>query len=240
MKTQGEIEAAICEGMNHFERDHMGRGPKNIHAHLIGDLIVVRLQGVLTAAEQQLVKTLSSDKGRDLLKQVRSQLMETARPILEAMVQEAAGVKALSLQPRYQHRDRRRSRTFHPGPGAFVSRNEKEVRPWLIAHAHRFSGRVWTRLRCLHGSCYYVGRWFADVPHQSREAKNPDQVIGHVDLPPDKALIGGTLVVMMVVVPALAKSEEGDPPVVATRVGGGIAPTSKEVADRIDRESRVK
>src|ERR1700676_1525202 len=97
MRTQGEIEAAICQGMSHFEQDYMGRGPKNIHAHLIGDLIVVRLQGVLTAAEQQLVKSLSTDRGRDLLKEVRTQLMETARSIMEAMVQEATGVKVVSL-----------------------------------------------------------------------------------------------------------------------------------------------
>lgn len=68
MKTLGEIEAAVCEGMARFEREFMGRGPKDIHAHLIGDLIVVRLHGVLTAAEQQLVKTLQPEKGRDLLK----------------------------------------------------------------------------------------------------------------------------------------------------------------------------
>ena len=54
----------------------MGRGPKDVHAHLIGDLLVVRLKGVLTAAEQHLVKTLPSEKGRDLLKQVRSHLIE--------------------------------------------------------------------------------------------------------------------------------------------------------------------
>ena len=27
MKTQGEIEAAICEGISRFEQDYMGRGP---------------------------------------------------------------------------------------------------------------------------------------------------------------------------------------------------------------------
>ena len=97
VKTQGEIEAAICQGMSHFEQDYMGRGPKNIHAHLIGDLLVVRLQGVLTAAEQQLVKSLPSVKGRDLLKEVRTQLMEAARPLLEAMIAEITGVKVLSL-----------------------------------------------------------------------------------------------------------------------------------------------
>ena len=97
MRTQGEIEAAICEGISHFEQEYMGRGPKDIHAHLLGDLLVVRLQGVLTAAEQQLVKSLPAEKGRDLLKQVRTQLIEMARPVLEAMVQEVTGVKVVSL-----------------------------------------------------------------------------------------------------------------------------------------------
>jgi len=75
----------------------MGRGPKGVHAHLIGDLLVVRLQGVLTTAEQHLVKTLQADKGRDLVKQVRIQLLETSRPIMEGMVEEVTGVKVLSL-----------------------------------------------------------------------------------------------------------------------------------------------
>lgn len=97
MKTQGEIEAAICEGVSRFQQEYMGRGPKDIHTHLLGDLLVVRLRAVLTAAEQQLVKTLPAEKGRDLLKQVRTQLIETARPILEAMVQEVTGIKVVSL-----------------------------------------------------------------------------------------------------------------------------------------------
>jgi len=75
----------------------MGRGPKSIHTHLLGDFLVVRLQGVLTAAEQQLVQSLPAEKGRDLLKQVRTHLVETARPVLETMVQEVTGVTVLSL-----------------------------------------------------------------------------------------------------------------------------------------------
>ena len=97
MKSQGEIEAAVWVGMSRFQQEYMGRGPKDIHAHLIGDLLVVRLQGVLTAAEQQLVKSLPAEKGRDLLKQVRTHLIETARPLMEAMVEEVTGVKVLSL-----------------------------------------------------------------------------------------------------------------------------------------------
>ena len=79
MKTQGEMQSAIAAAMTRFEQEYMGRGPKDVRAHLIDDLVVVRLKGVLTAAEQKLVKTMPPEKGRDLLKQVRSQLIEIAR-----------------------------------------------------------------------------------------------------------------------------------------------------------------
>jgi uncharacterized protein YbcI len=97
MKSQGEIEAAVCEGLNRFEQEYMGRGPKYIHTHLIGDLLVVRLEGVLTAAEQQLVKALAAERGRDLLKQVRTHLIETARPVMEALIEQATGTRVVSL-----------------------------------------------------------------------------------------------------------------------------------------------
>ena len=97
VKTHGEMEAAVCEGIRRFEQDYMGRGPKDIHAHLLGDLLVIRLTGVLTAAEQHLAQSLPAEKGRDLIKQVRTHLVETARPILEAMILEATGVKVRSL-----------------------------------------------------------------------------------------------------------------------------------------------
>ena len=97
MKTQGEIEAAISEGTIRFEQDYMGRGPKDLRTHLLGDLVVVRLQGVLTAAEQHLVKSLPAEKGRDLLKQVRTHLLETARPVMEAMIEKVTGVKVVTL-----------------------------------------------------------------------------------------------------------------------------------------------
>jgi uncharacterized protein YbcI len=97
MKTLGEIEAEICEGMTRFEQEYMGRGPKDIRTHLLGDLVVIRLQGVLTAAEQQLTRSLPPEKGRDLLKQVRTQLIEAARPVMQKMIEEAVGVEVISL-----------------------------------------------------------------------------------------------------------------------------------------------
>jgi uncharacterized protein YbcI len=55
MKSQGEIEAAVCDGISRFQQEFIGRGPRDIHAHLLGTLLVVRLQGVLTPAERQLI-----------------------------------------------------------------------------------------------------------------------------------------------------------------------------------------
>ena len=97
MKTRGEIEAAISKGISGFEHEYMGRGPKAVHAYLLDDMLVVRLTGVLTVAEQQLVASLPAEKGRDLLKQVRIHLIETARPIMEAMISDVTGVKVVSL-----------------------------------------------------------------------------------------------------------------------------------------------
>ena len=71
----------------------MGRG----HQDILTNLLVVRLSGVLTAAEQHLVKALPPERGRDLLMQVRTHLIDTARPVMEAMVHGVTGVKVLSL-----------------------------------------------------------------------------------------------------------------------------------------------
>jgi uncharacterized protein YbcI len=96
MKTQGEIEAAICEGISRFEQECRGRGPRDIHAYLFGDFVVVRLQGLLTPAERQLAK-FPSEKGRDLIKQVRSHVLETAKPLIQSLVHEITGVNVVSL-----------------------------------------------------------------------------------------------------------------------------------------------
>jgi uncharacterized protein YbcI len=61
------------------------------------DLILIRLRGVLSAVEQQVAKSLPAEKGRDLLKLTRSHLLESSRPLLEAMVEKVTGVKVLSL-----------------------------------------------------------------------------------------------------------------------------------------------
>jgi CheY-like chemotaxis protein len=95
--TQAESEAAICDGIIRFQDEYLGWRSERIHAHLIKDLLIVRILGVLTLAERQLGKSTSPEKGRDLIKQTRKQLLELARPMLESLVHEAAGVKVRSM-----------------------------------------------------------------------------------------------------------------------------------------------
>lgn len=83
--------------MAQFELEYLGLGPKAIHAYLLDDLLVVRLSGVLSAAEHRLVQSQSVEKGRDLLKRVRRNLIETSRPVVDAMVEQVTGVKIVSL-----------------------------------------------------------------------------------------------------------------------------------------------
>jgi CheY-like chemotaxis protein len=95
--TQIESEAAICEGISRFQEEYMGWRSDKIRAHFIKDLLVVRIQGTLTLAERQLGKSSAAANGRTLIKEVRKQLLELARPMLESLVHEVAGVKVLSM-----------------------------------------------------------------------------------------------------------------------------------------------
>jgi uncharacterized protein YbcI len=95
--TQSESEAAICDGIIRFQTEYLGWTSEQIHIHFVKDLLVVRICGALTLAERQLGRSLSAEKGRDLIKQTRKQLLEVARPMLESIVHEAAGCKVLSM-----------------------------------------------------------------------------------------------------------------------------------------------
>ncbi len=95
--TQTESEAAICDGIIRFQEEYLGWRSDEVQIHFIKDLMVVRIRNVLTLAERQLGKTLLPEKGRDLIKQTRKQLLELARPMLESLVHEAAGVKVRSM-----------------------------------------------------------------------------------------------------------------------------------------------
>jgi uncharacterized protein YbcI len=94
MKTKGEIEAEISEAMVKFELEYMGRGPKEVRSFIVEDMVLVRLKGVLTQAEQQLAK---SSEGVDLIKMLRTTLIKNARPLLFQVIGDICGIQPLGL-----------------------------------------------------------------------------------------------------------------------------------------------
>ncbi len=96
-KSKGQLEADISEALIKFEKEYMGRGPEQTKTYIIGDMIVVRLQRVLTPAEQQLAGASDETKGRTLIKQIRTELLEKARPLLERIITDLTGKSIKSL-----------------------------------------------------------------------------------------------------------------------------------------------
>jgi len=93
-KTQGQIEAEISSGLIQFEKEYMGRGPLECKTYLIDDMVLIRLKGVLTQAEQQLAK---NDQGKELIKKMRSNLLEQGKGLLTALIEGITSCKVVSL-----------------------------------------------------------------------------------------------------------------------------------------------
>jgi uncharacterized protein YbcI len=93
-RTKGQLEAAITTAMTQFERDYLGRGPREARTFIIQDVVLVRLQGILSPAELQ----LSRDPGGvELIKQMRSRLVESCRDDLCGIVATETGCGVRSM-----------------------------------------------------------------------------------------------------------------------------------------------
>ncbi len=96
-KTRGQVEAEISEAIIKFEKEYMGRGPEETKTYIVDDLVLVRLCGVLTPAEKKLAEADQAGQGRLLIKQVRMELIEKGRPLLEAIIRDITGKQVTSL-----------------------------------------------------------------------------------------------------------------------------------------------
>ncbi len=94
MNTKGQLEDNISKAFVKFEKEYLGRGPEEVKTFILGDMILVRLKGVLTPAEQHLA---GSDDGKSLVKQVRIQLIEKSRNLLEKIIKEITDRTVISL-----------------------------------------------------------------------------------------------------------------------------------------------
>src|SRR6266508_407605 len=92
--TRGEIEGAVRNAIIRFEQEFMGRGPEDVRAFIVRDIILVRLKGVLTPAERQLAKT---EDGIEMVKRLRQTLIAQGRKNLSEEIAEITGVKVIAL-----------------------------------------------------------------------------------------------------------------------------------------------
>jgi uncharacterized protein YbcI len=93
-QTRGQLEDQIARAITRFDREHLGRGPHEVRAWIIQDMILLRLQGVLTPAEEKLAR---DPEGHRLIKEIRRQLVEGSREMLEGMIEHLTGVPVVSL-----------------------------------------------------------------------------------------------------------------------------------------------
>lgn len=94
VRTKGEAEAAIRNAVIKFEQEFMGRGPTDVKAYILRDIILVRLKGVLTPAERQLAKSL---EGINMVKGMRQNLIAQGRDKLCSQMMEITGAKTSGL-----------------------------------------------------------------------------------------------------------------------------------------------
>ncbi|MFP4416565.1 MAG: DUF2294 domain-containing protein [Chitinivibrionales bacterium] len=95
--SRGQMEAAISEAVTRFEKEYMGRGPLETKTYIIDDMVITRLRGILSKAEMQLAKSDGQARGRELIKQVRVELLESKRSLLETVVRNITKTKIKSL-----------------------------------------------------------------------------------------------------------------------------------------------
>ena len=96
-KTRRQVEAEVSDAITRFEKEHMGRGPLETRTYIIDDMVIVRQKGAMTKAEHSLIKSDRNVRARDLIKQVRIELIENGRPLLEDMIKSVMRRKIKSL-----------------------------------------------------------------------------------------------------------------------------------------------
>ena len=93
-QSKGEAETAIRNAIIKFEQEFMGRGPTDVKAFILRDMVLVRLKGVLTLAERRLAENA---EGVDMVKRMRQNLIAQGREKLCSQVGVIMGTEVTGL-----------------------------------------------------------------------------------------------------------------------------------------------
>jgi len=72
---------------------------------------------------------------------------------------------------------------------------------------------------------------FAELPDKPEPGEDLEGVVGDIDFPPEEALASGSHVMVVIVMPALAESEDGEEPIVLAGVGSFVATRAEQVRE---------
>lgn len=91
--TKGQFEAQISDVVSRFEKEYMGRGPRDIKTKLISNHIMIVIDGFLSKSEQKLAENSQNTK---LLKDMRTALFENTREHLNDLIKGIMDVEIIS------------------------------------------------------------------------------------------------------------------------------------------------
>ncbi|NPV26599.1 MAG: DUF2294 domain-containing protein [Firmicutes bacterium] len=93
MPKKSRLEAEITNLVVKLQREILGRGPEDARSYIVHDMVILRLKGVLTTVEKHLTK---SEKGCQVVKQMREVLRETYAEEEEQIIANVTGCKVIS------------------------------------------------------------------------------------------------------------------------------------------------
>lgn len=91
--SKGKLEAEISTAYIKFQREILGRGPKETKTYIIGDMVIIRMKGVLTHEEKLLVQ---AERGKQIVKEKRQFLREQFHITANGFIENLTGCTVIS------------------------------------------------------------------------------------------------------------------------------------------------
>ena len=86
------MESEVANAVVRFQREQQGRGPTEVRAHLLGDLMLVRSNGIFTPTEARLAV---SEEGRRLIRSARQELRAISHLEIEEIIGGIVGARII-------------------------------------------------------------------------------------------------------------------------------------------------
>lgn len=94
LKTQGEFESLVCNGVAQIMSGVLGRGPKTIKCHIFQEMVYLRVWNEYSKIESQLIL---SENGGNILKNYRNNMVLGVRDVFEKMISGVFDIKLINL-----------------------------------------------------------------------------------------------------------------------------------------------